>query len=108
MTLALPVPISAYFAAKNARDVDGMVAPFADDAGVRDEAHEYHGRAAIHAWMRETTGKYAVTAEPLAVAAAGNKAIVSARVSGTFPGSPVMLDYAFTLADERIARLEIG
>ena len=108
MNLALPEPISAYLAAKNARDVDGMVAPFAADAAVRDEAHEYRGHAEIHAWMRETTGKFAVTVEPQAVAAAGSKAIVSARVSGTFPGSPVMLDYAFTLADERIARLEIG
>ena len=108
MTLALPAPISAYLAAKNARDVDAMVAPFADDAGVRDEEHEYRGRGEIHGWLRDVTGKYAVTVEPAAVASAGSKTIVSARISGTFPGSPVMLDYVFTLANERIARLEIG
>ncbi|PYM74471.1 MAG: hypothetical protein DME10_06420 [Candidatus Rokuibacteriota bacterium] len=36
------------------------------------------------------------------------KTIVTGRVSGNFPNSPVELRYAFTLAGGKIARLEIA
>jgi hypothetical protein len=37
----------------------------------------------------------------------GDKALLRAKVSGQFPGSPVMLTHAFTIKDDRIVRLEI-
>jgi hypothetical protein len=33
--------------------------------------------------------------------------VVTAHVAGDFPGSPIDLRYAFVLAGDRIARLEI-
>jgi hypothetical protein len=33
--------------------------------------------------------------------------LITARVSGTFPGGRVEMDYAFTLRDGHILRLEI-
>ena len=46
-------------------------------------------------------------AEPLALEKKDRKYIVTARVTGTFPGSPVDLKFAFTLERGKIATLEI-
>jgi ketosteroid isomerase-like protein len=107
MPLDLPTPISNYFAAKNAHDVDAMLSAFSDDASVRDEGRDMIGRGAIREWMDETTRKYRVTATPSGVAHADGRTIVTAQVSGSFPGSPAELHYRFTIAGEKIAKLEI-
>lgn len=108
MSLDLPAPISAYYAAKNAHDIDAMLAPFGEDARVRDEGKDHSGSAAIRAWMEETTRKYRVTVTPEEVAENGERVAVRARVAGAFPGSPARLTYRFTLAGDRITALEIG
>lgn len=108
MTASLPEPIAAYYAAKNRHDIDAMLAPFAADASVRDEGEEMRGHAAIRHWMEETTRKYRVTVAVAEVSEADGRTLVAADVTGTFPGSPARLRYAFTLEAGRIARLEIG
>lgn len=45
--------------------------------------------------------------EPIEVVQRGGKTIVTARVSGNFPGSPVNLDHIFGIEGDRIASLEI-
>lgn len=108
MTIPLPVPLTNYFAAKNRHDIEAMLAPFAQDAVVRDEGKTHSGRAQIGAWMIDTTKKYRVTVEPVDASSAGDTWKVAALVSGNFPGSPATLHYRFTLADDQIAKLEIG
>lgn len=108
MTIDLPRPLGDYFAAKNRHDIDAMLAPFAAAATVRDEGQTYNGHAAIRAWMEKTTRKYRVTVEPTEASSDGGNWTVSGLVAGDFPGSPATLRYRFSLADERIARLEIG
>ena len=39
---------------------------------------------------------------------AGEQAIATAQVSGSFPGSPAQIRYRFTLKDGKIAALAIG
>jgi len=108
ITPALPSAISRYFDAKNAHDVDGTLAAFADNASVHDEGRQMSGRAAIREWIEVTTHKYRDVAVPLAVEHDGRSTIVTARVSGTFPGSPVELRFRFRDDGENIASLEIG
>lgn len=49
--------ISDHLAAMNAFDLDGMVAPFAEDAFVNDARREFRGVEAIRAWAdREIIG----------------------------------------------------
>lgn len=108
MSQELPPPLQRYFAAKNRQDIDGMLAPFAEGATVRDEGHSRTGHAAIRAWMEETTRKYHDTAEVSDVTREGDRVRVAALVSGDFPGSPVTLHFSFTLDRDRIGRLEIG
>jgi hypothetical protein len=48
------------------------------------------------------------TSEPFAAEEKGGKTIVTGRVTGTFPGSPVDLRYSFGLEGDSIASLEIS
>lgn len=106
MTLSLPVPITAYFAA-DPRGGDAVAACFTPDGIVRDEAHEYKGHAAIAGWKADASARYRYTVDPLSVLDEGGAVVVTGRVSGNFPGSPVDLRYAFHLQDDLIAVLEI-
>jgi hypothetical protein len=108
MTVELPQPLAHYFTAKNRHDIDGMLVPFASDAKVRDEGETHQGSAAIRDWMEATTRKYRVTVEVAEATVNGDAWRVAGIVSGNFPGSPATLHYLFTLAGERIMRLEIG
>jgi ketosteroid isomerase-like protein len=105
---SLPDPIAAYFAAERAGDVDALARCFAPDASVRDERETRTGHAAIAAWMQAARAKYAQRSEPMSLRVEGDRHVVAARVSGTFPGSPLMIDHAFELTDGAIRALEIG
>jgi hypothetical protein len=74
---------------------------------VRDEKRTIRGLAAITAWKRESREKYRYQVEPLSATQEGDVVTLKARVSGSFPGSPVLLDYSFTLRNEMISALEI-
>jgi hypothetical protein len=104
----LPTPIAKYFEAKNLHAIDAMLATFSDQATVRDEGKDVVGRPAIRHWIEETTRKYSVSVTPTRVDQSGATTIVTATVSGTFPGSPIQLHYHFTVAAENITHLAIG
>ncbi len=103
----LALPIATYIAAANAQDVDAVTASFSKDALVRDEGRNRQGIAAIRQWAEEVSRKYQATVEALDAAEADDRTIVTGRVSGNFPGSPIELRYVFTLSGGKIARLEI-
>lgn len=106
MPLDLPHPISIYFAA-DASDSEALVRCFTDHAVVKDEGHTYTGLAAIKQWKTDSSRKYAYTSEPFACADVGGKTIVTSRLTGNFPGSPIDLRYVFGLEDDKITSLEI-
>jgi hypothetical protein len=108
MSTQLPKPIAAYIAGANARDAVAVAACFTADAVVRDEKRERRGIAAILEWKEETEIKYQPVVDVIDLTEAAGKTIVTCKVSGRFPGSPVELKYAFTLSGEKIARLEIS
>jgi ketosteroid isomerase-like protein len=108
MTLKLPESLAEYFAAANTDDSDHIAACFAEDAVVRDEGRDIHGRSAVRTWAEETRRKYRFRAEVLAVEAAADRTIVTAHLTGDFPGSPVDLRYRFKLDGREIAALEIS
>ena len=108
MTAKLPQPLADYFEATNAHDVAAMIAAFAEHSVVQDEGRQLHGLAAIVDWMKETIDKYDFKVAPIESSRNGRKIIVLVSLSGKFPGSPITLQYEFTVDAEKIARLEIG
>jgi len=107
MSAGLPRPIQSYVDASNAHDVKSILACFADDAVVRDENVTRRGKIDIERWASETIEKYKFHFKPLRAEERGNETVVSIEVSGSFPGSPVTLDFVFTLEGGKIAALEI-
>jgi SnoaL-like domain len=107
MDVNLPVPIAIYLAAENQGHTDIVAECFSENAVVRDEGQAIEGLAAIKQWLGETKSKYQHTIEPLAFAEKDGKTIVTNRLTGNFPGSPIELEFVFTLDRDKIASLEI-
>ena len=107
MSIHLPPAIDLYIKAENSGDVESLSECFAPSAMVRDESHTYNGLAAIKEWKAETKRKYNHTVEPLEVAHRDGKTVLKARLRGTFPGSPVTVEFSFALENGKIVSLEI-
>ena len=84
-----------------------MAAGFAANATVKDEGGTYEGSSAISGWMAETKRKYGHTIEAVDSARREGMTIVTARLTGSFPGSPVQLEFVFGLEGDSIKSLEI-
>jgi SnoaL-like domain len=106
MTLDLPKPIAAYFTADKG-DTEAVAECFTENANVKDEGHTYQGRAAIKQWKAEASARYQYTSEPFACEQKDGKVVVTSRLTGNFPGSPVNLRFFFGLEGDKIASLEI-
>jgi len=104
----VPQAIADYFAAANTDDADRVAACFADDAVVRDEGRDIRGRSAVRVWAQDTRRKYRYHAAVRAAEKVADRTIVTAHLTGDFPGSPIDLCYRFKLAGGKIAALEIG
>jgi hypothetical protein len=117
MTLELPGPVAAYFTADAGEsdigdgDNGGSEAVsqcFTEHAVVKDEGHTHVGRAAIRQWKTEASAKYEYVSELLACERKDGRVVVTSRLTGNFPGSPVDLRFFFRLEGDKIASLEIG
>jgi hypothetical protein len=106
MTLNLPRPIAAYFTADKGGS-EAVAECFTGNAAVKDEGHTYQGRAAIKQWKAEASARYQYTSEPFACEQKDGKFIVTSKLTGIFPGSPVNLRFLFELEGDKIAVLEI-
>ena len=107
MPISLVPIIESYVDASNTHDVKSILACFADDAVLRDENATRRGKIDIEHWLGETIDKYKFHFKPLSAEERGNETVVSVEVSGSFPGSPVTLDYHFTVANDKISSLII-
>ena len=101
-------PVANYIAAANAQDIEAVTASFSAGAVVQDEGRNRQGITAIRQWAAEVSEKYRPTVEVLDVAQTDGRTIVTGRVSGDFPNSPIQLHYAFSVNGGKIERLEIS
>ena len=100
--------IAAYFAANNTGDGQAVAATFVADGEVSDDRNRTHkGRAAIAEWVAETIGVHQMKFEALTHERDGDGHLVTARVSGNFPGSPLDYSYRFRVDSEGIRTLDI-
>jgi hypothetical protein len=103
---SLPNPVAAYFTADSG-DGEAVSRCFTENAIVKDEGHTYKGRAAIKMWKTDASAKYQYSSEPFACEEKDGKIVVTSRLVGNFPGSPVDLRFFFTLEGDKIASLVI-
>ena len=104
-----PEIVRRYFELDAERDVDGIVALFSDDATVIDEGEARDGLDAIQGWRTGAASEYEYATTITGSEALGDDQYrVTARLEGNFPGGIVHLNHDFTVADDRIRRLEIA
>jgi len=107
MSIKLPVVLETYFASENTHDTSAIERCFAINATVSDEGRSIKGIAEIRAWRIETSEKYHHSVEPIAMSSRDGMVLVTGRVSGNFPGSPITLDHIFDIEGGKIVSLEI-
>lgn len=107
MSIKLPPVIDAFLQAKNSCDSTAFAACFADHAVVQDEGKELRGTVAIKNWIEASNAKYQDTVTAQGLDERGGETVLTAQVSGNFEGSPVLLDFHFTVSEDKISRLSI-
>src|SRR5258708_4878779 len=106
MTLDLPKPVASFFTADKGNS-ETLAQCFTENAVVKDEGHTYQGTAAINHWKAQASAKYQYTSEPFACEQKHGQFVVTSKLTGSFPGSPVNLRFFFGLEGDKIAFLEI-
>jgi len=107
MTLDLPTPVATYFSADTS-DSEAVAQCFTENAVVKDEGRTFKGRAAIRQWKVDASAKYQYKSEPIVCERRDGQVIVTSRLTGNFPGSPVNLRFFFRLEGDKIESLEIA
>jgi ketosteroid isomerase-like protein len=107
MTIRLPRIINDYVNASNAHDVKSVVACFADNALVHDEGQDFRSKKMIEDWITKTIERYKFQFKPVRIKDDNAGVVVTVEVSGTFDGSPITLDYHFTIESDKILSLTI-
>jgi hypothetical protein len=109
MPLQMPEPLTRYFEHDALRDVEAIVAVFADDATVTDEGETRQGVAEIRAWQLGPASAYSYRTELRNTEQLGpDRYLVTGRLSGNFPGGTADLTWDFTIAENKISRLVIA
>src|SRR6266446_2688912 len=92
-TLSLtPVAVQVFFSSRRRHtrlQGDWSSDVCSSDLVVQAEGRTMKGLAAIQRWKTETKQKYHHTVEPLAAVQKDGKTVVTGRLTGEFPGSPV-------------------
>jgi ketosteroid isomerase-like protein len=103
-----PEIVTRFMKAAAERNYEAAAACFTEDAVVEDESRSHRGRNAIRRWQEGTRAKWQYS-----VTETGGKPdaevgyVVSAHLSGNFPGGEADVEYRFRFRGDLIAYLRI-
>lgn len=103
----LPKAVENLVAAQNNFDSTAYANCFSETAVVFDEGRTHKGKKEIEHWIADANERYKAVMKPVEFEEKENESILKAEVSGTFPGSPVLMTYRLEMADELIQSLKI-
>ena len=106
-TMNLPTVVTDFINAQNNFDSEASANCFAETGVMLEEGKPYTGRVEIQGLLEETNEKYQSVMKPLKYIEDGISSVLSAEVSGTFPGSPAVLQFHFTLENNLISYLKV-
>lgn len=101
----LPNVIADLVKAQNNFDSLAYSNCFSETAVVFDEGKTHNGKIEIQQWIKKANEEYQTTMKPLEYSA--TEEMLKAEVSGSFPGSPIVLSYHLKLKDGLIQSLKI-
>ena len=105
--MELPQLVAQFVKTQNTYDSKSYTECFTETAIVHDEGKTHTGKEEIRAWIEEANKKYQSSMEPLKYEESGSNGTLTAEVSGTFPGSPVVLQFHLGLKDDLIDSLKV-
>ena len=105
--MKLPENIAGFIKAQNDADSTAFAGFFTEHATVFDEGSSYTGREEIKHWIQEATEKYNMQVTPVDFTQNGTKGTLSVETSGTFPGSPAVMQYHLDMENALISSLKI-
>jgi len=105
--MILPSNIEGLIKAQNESDSIAFTEYFTEKATVSDEGSSYSGRTEIKLWTQQVTEKYHMQLKPIDFNQTGTSAKLTVEVTGTFDGSPAVMQYHLELEGNSICSLRI-
>jgi hypothetical protein len=99
--------VASLVAAQNSHDSQAYAECFSESAIVHDEGKTYNGKAGIKRWNENSNREYQTVLRPLDYKETDAENLLTAEVSGSFPGSPAVLQFHLKLKDSLIDSLKI-
>ncbi|SEQ92999.1 nuclear transport factor 2 family protein [Pedobacter rhizosphaerae] len=103
----LPEVIKNLIKAQNAHNPEDYAACFAETAVVHDEGKTHRGKVEIRQWNQHSNQEYQTSLKPQDYDQTKRGDLLTAEVSGDFPGSPAILKFHLTLDNNLISSLKI-
>ena len=103
----LPKVLADLVKAQNDFDSTAYADCFSETAVVFDEGKIHTGRKEIKHWIADANERYKAVMQPVGFEERGPESLLKAEVSGTFPGSPIVMTYHLQIVDELIQSLKI-
>ncbi|WP_415326986.1 nuclear transport factor 2 family protein [Chryseobacterium sp. MMS23-Vi53] len=103
----LPKVITDLIEAQNTFNSAAYANCFSESAVVFDEGKTHTGRKEIENWIADSNERYKSVMKPVNYKENGTESILEAEVSGTFPGSPLVLKFHFDIVDEKVQHLKV-
>jgi len=105
--MELPKLVARFIESQNNHDSKAYAECFTDFAIVHDEGKTHNGKEEIRQWIEHANEAYQSFMEPLKYEESGSNGLLTAEVSGTFPGSPIVLQFHLALKRDLIDSLKV-
>ena len=106
--MELPKIVERFIKTQQVYDSKAFADCFTETAIVYNEGKTHTGKEEIKVWIEHSMNAYNSKLELLNYEQSESKGILTANVSGTFPGSPIVLKFNFGLKNDLIDSLEVG
>lgn len=103
----LPKVVTSLIEAQNSHDSDAYIKNFSPMAIVHDEGKTHKGKEEIKQWIAHSNSQYQAFLKPLGYKVGPTESLLTAEVSGAFPGSPAVLQFHMQLDGDLIKSLKI-
>lgn len=101
----MPKAVVELIAAQRNFDSEAYSTCFSQTATVFDEGKNYTGRREIKEWIAKANQEYKIVMEPLEYSEPDRT--LKAKITGHFPGSPIVLTYQYEFINGLIHSLKI-
>jgi hypothetical protein len=105
--MELPQLVARFVETQNNYDSRAYITCFTETATVHDEGKVHTGKEEIRQWIEEANEKYQSVMKPLKYEETSSNGTLTAEVSGTFPGNPIVLQFHLGLKNDLIHSLKV-